>query len=158
MRRAAEVRGWLRAATRWAEPLQATAAVGAYARDPMLSAIPRRHTPLADAVEAMGQLAAAHARRFVASLHAWHRCTPRHVHILLEVEVAQLTFNVDKIMIWVSGKSRRTPLRSIRLLCTKQGDTLLTEVNRSQMPCPSLQQASSTRLAWRTFLSADVGA
>jgi len=45
MRRAAEVRGWLRAATRRAEPLRAAAAVGAYARDPMLGAIPRRHTP-----------------------------------------------------------------------------------------------------------------
>jgi len=54
MRRAAEVRGWLRAATRRAEPLRATAAVSAYARDPMLGAIPPQHTPLADAVEAMG--------------------------------------------------------------------------------------------------------
>ena len=43
--RAAEVRGWLRAATRRAEPLRAAAAVGAYARDPMLGAIPQRHTP-----------------------------------------------------------------------------------------------------------------
>jgi len=49
-----------------------------------------------------------------------------------------MTLNVDKIMIWVSGKSRRRPLRSIRLLCTKLGDTPLKEVNRSQMRarCP----------------------
>ena len=71
MRRAADVRRWLRAATRRAEPLRAAAAVCAYARDPMLGAIPRRHTPLADTIEAMGQLAAAHARRFVASLPPW---------------------------------------------------------------------------------------
>ena len=45
MRRAAEVRGWLRAATPRAEPLRAAAAVGVDARDPMLGAIPRRHIP-----------------------------------------------------------------------------------------------------------------
>ena len=68
-----------------------------------------------------------------------------------------MTLNVDKIMIWISGKSRRRPLRSIRLLCTKQGDTPLTEVNRTQMPCPRLQQIS-TRPAWQTSSSVDKSA
>ncbi len=49
MRRAAEVRGWLRAATRRAEPLRAAATVGAYAGCPSRGGTP----PLADAVEAM---------------------------------------------------------------------------------------------------------
>ena len=45
MRYAAEVRGWRRAATRRGRAAAGRGRLGAYARDPMLGAIPPRHTP-----------------------------------------------------------------------------------------------------------------
>jgi len=56
---------------RRAEPLRAAAASAPAPRDRCWTTSRGSAPPLADAVEAMGQLAAAHARRFVASLSAW---------------------------------------------------------------------------------------
>lgn len=57
------VRGWLRRARRRAEWLRVQATGLAYQADPSLGAIPPRRSALADAVEALGQAAAALTRR-----------------------------------------------------------------------------------------------
>jgi hypothetical protein len=57
------VRGWLRRARRRAEWLRVQATALAYQADPSLGAIPPRRSALADAVEALGQAAAALTRR-----------------------------------------------------------------------------------------------
>jgi hypothetical protein len=57
------VRGWLRRARRRAEWLRVQATGLAYWADPSLGAIPPRRSALADAVEALGQAAAALTRQ-----------------------------------------------------------------------------------------------